>query len=45
VGLVYIALAWEDSVRIKRFVFPGDRSSIRQRSVVAALDLLRRYSR
>lgn len=41
-GLVYIALAWEDSVRIKRFVFPGDRSSIRERSVVAALDLLRR---
>jgi len=45
VGLVYIALAWEDSVRIKRFVFPGDRSSIRQRSVIAALDLLRRYLR
>ena len=45
VGLVYIALASQDSVRIKRFVFPGDRSSIRQRSVVAALDLLRRYLR
>jgi len=43
VGLVYIALACKDSVRIKRFVFPGDRSSIRQRSVIAALDLLRRY--
>lgn len=42
VGLVYIALASQDSVRIKRFVFPGDRSSIRQRSVIAALDLLRR---
>jgi nicotinamide-nucleotide amidase len=45
VGLVYIALASHDSVRIKRFVFPGDRSSIRQRSVIAALDLLRRYLR
>jgi len=45
VGLVYIALASQDSVRIKRFVFPGDRSSIRQRSVIAALDLLRRYLR
>jgi len=43
VGLVYIALVSQDSVRIKRFVFPGDRSSIRQRSVIAALDLLRRH--
>lgn len=45
VGLVYIALVWEDEVWIKRFVFPGDRSSIREQSVIAALDLLRRCLR
>ena len=43
VGLVYIALASEELVQIKRFIFTGDRSSIRERSVIAALDLLRRY--
>lgn len=43
VGLVYIALASEELVQIKRSMFTGDRSSIRERSVTAALDLLRRY--
>jgi len=42
VGLVYIALACEDSVVVRRFVFAGDRTAVRERSVAAALDLLRR---
>ncbi len=42
VGLVYIALADEDSVTARKFIFPGDRQFIRILSVNAALDLLRR---
>lgn len=42
VGLVYIALADEDAVTARKFLFPGDRQFIRTLSVNAALDLLRR---
>jgi len=42
VGLVYIALATEKRVSSQRFEFSGDRSSIRQRAVLAALDILRK---
>jgi len=42
VGLVYIALADEDNVTARKFIFPGDRQFIRTLSVNAALDLLRR---
>jgi nicotinamide-nucleotide amidase len=42
VGLVYIALADEDTVTARKFIFPGDRQFIRTLSVNAALDLLRR---
>ena len=42
VGLVYIALADEDNVTARKFIFPGDRQFIRILSVNAALDLLRR---
>jgi nicotinamide-nucleotide amidase len=41
-GLAYVGLALPDSVAVRRFVFPGDRSAIRERSVMAALDMLRR---
>lgn len=42
VGLVYIALASPDDVTIDKYVFSGSRNVIRERSVVRALDLLRR---
>lgn len=42
VGLVYIALADEDNITARKFIFPGDRQFIRTLSVNAALDLLRR---
>lgn len=42
VGLVYIALADEQTVFARKLIFPGDRQFIRTLSVNAALDLLRR---
>ena len=42
VGLVYIALADDEDALVRRFVFPGDRQFIRQLSVNAALDMIRR---
>jgi nicotinamide-nucleotide amidase len=51
VGLVWFALALRDElakqlqrepVTARSFVFPGDRTNVRERSVQAALDLLRR---
>ncbi|MGE0883898.1 MAG: competence/damage-inducible protein A [Blastocatellales bacterium] len=42
VGLVYIALADDETVEARRFIFPGDRQFIRTLSVNAALDMLRR---
>lgn len=42
VGLVYIALADDNDAIVRKFVFPGDRQFIRQLSVNAALDMIRR---
>ena len=41
VGLVYISLAGPRQTKTHRFHFRGNRDAIRQRSVIAALDLLR----
>lgn len=43
VGLVYIALATSNSSEAKKFQFYGERESVRQLSVQAALDWVRRY--
>ncbi|MBN2378463.1 competence/damage-inducible protein A [candidate division WOR-3 bacterium] len=43
VGLVYIGLATPDGSESHRFVFPGRRAYIRERTVVTALDILRRH--
>jgi nicotinamide-nucleotide amidase len=45
VGLVYIGLADEVQSSSRKFLFPGDRQLIRNLSVKAALDLLRRRIR
>lgn len=42
VGLVYIACYMNDKVHVEEFRFKGDRQKIRERSVVQALDVLRR---
>ena len=42
VGLVYIALADDADVEVRKLIFPGDRQFIRTLAVNAALDLLRR---
>lgn len=43
VGLVYIGLATPDGIEANKFQFHGGRDSIRQLSVQAALDWVRRY--
>lgn len=42
VGLVYIAVDGPDGVRSERFQLPGDRESVRVRTVALALHMLRR---
>ncbi len=42
VGLVYIALADDETVAARKLIFPGDRQFIRTLSVNAALDMIRR---
>jgi nicotinamide-nucleotide amidase len=42
VGLVFIGLATEEGTTSRRYHFPGDRQLIRELSVQAALDLVRR---
>jgi len=42
VGLVMIALAGSAGDRVRRSVFPGDRSKVRARAVAVALEMLRR---
>ncbi len=42
VGLVYIALADDSDVDVRKLIFPGDRQFIRTLSVNAALDMVRR---
>ncbi len=41
VGLVYTALAGPSGARVQRNVFPGDRATIRLRSALTALNMLR----
>jgi nicotinamide-nucleotide amidase len=41
VGTVYIAAALRDFVEVRRFEFTGDRTTIRDRSVKAALQMMR----
>ena len=41
VGLVYIACAYQNEIRVKEFHFRGNRQKIRELSVVNALTLLR----
>lgn len=42
VGLVYIACYIEGDVDVEKHIFSGDRMHVREQSVTAALDLLRR---
>jgi nicotinamide-nucleotide amidase len=42
VGLVFIGVARGDEVSVNRYIFPGDRNMVRQRTVNTALDMLRR---
>ncbi|WP_343208897.1 competence/damage-inducible protein A [Anaerolentibacter hominis] len=42
VGLVYIACSYKDKVTVEKYHFAGNRTKIRERSVVTALDLIRR---
>ena len=42
VGLVYIAVADNNQVQVKKHIFPGDRDMVRLRAVNLALDLCRR---
>ena len=42
VGLVYIGLYYKGDVRVWRYVFNGDRSSVRTRATITALDIVRR---
>lgn len=42
VGLVYIACYMKDKVEVEEYHFKGNRESIREQSVIRALDLLRR---
>lgn len=43
VGLVFIALAFPQGVRVRRYCFGGDRARVREWSVRMALDMLRRH--
>lgn len=46
VGLVYIAVARKDgAARVKRCVFPGDRSEVRHAALIEALEMLRAEAR
>ena len=41
VGLVYIAVKLQQKVRVKKYIFNGNRDSIRSRATLYALDMLR----
>jgi nicotinamide-nucleotide amidase len=43
VGLVYAALAWEEGNKVDEHRFLGNRDQVRQRTVQAALDMVRRH--
>lgn len=40
VGLVYLAMATQDKVDVRRFQFDGDRDEVRRQAVVKALSML-----
>lgn len=40
VGLVYIGCSWKDKTTVKKFLFHGNRSQVRERSVAQALTML-----
>lgn len=40
IGLVYIAIATNDKVEVKKFNFSGDRSQIRLQTIKSALDII-----
>lgn len=42
VGLVYIALAWQDEIKVQRFNFSGERKVVKEKATCAALDMIRR---
>jgi nicotinamide-nucleotide amidase len=42
VGTVFIGLAFQGEVTARRFLFAGDRASVKWQSSVMALDMLRR---
>ncbi len=42
VGTVYIAVTFGDSVKVKKFVFPGNREKVRLRATQMALDMIRK---
>ena len=42
VGLVYMACYMDGNVTVEKYQFKGNRSKVREQSVVKALDLLRR---
>lgn len=42
VGTVFVAVAGPDGGRVRELALPGDRTRVRETTVVAALDLLRR---
>lgn len=43
VGLVYVGTCVEGENRVTKQVFPGNRDAVRQRTVIVALDQLRRH--
>ena len=45
VGLVFLGMATHDAIHIERRVFGGDRSTIRKRTVTAALQMLQQFLR
>ena len=42
VGLVFISVASRDGTKVRRFELPGERASVRARTALLALHMLRR---
>ena len=42
VGLVHMAVCFDDEITAKRYLFSGDRSQVKRRTATFALDLIRR---
>jgi len=43
VGLVYVALAWQDGIEVSKNLFLGKREAIKFQSSQKALDMIRRH--